>query len=292
MSTVPQTFELREPRSVDEALALLSDRAEDVRPIAGGTALMLVMRYGYFWPETLVSLRRLDAELGGIGSDADGNLRIGATTTLRELETSDVITARVPAMIGALRQLANVRVRNVATIGGHLCHGDPHMDLPPLLMALDARVRVASLRGPRWVPVADLYAGYYETVLADDELLTEVTIPAQRCEADTTYLKFSARSADDWPTLGVAVGGMRDGRRLSGVRVAVAAVGDRVTRVATAESLLEGELPSKELFAHVAATSAAAMVGDGDAYMGELVRVQVRRALAAALGAGHGRGSP
>lgn len=291
MTTAPQTFELREPGSVDEALALLGDRAEDVRPIAGGTALMLVMRYGYFWPETLVSLRRLVAELGGISSDPGGDLRIGATTTLRELEASDIIAARVPAMVGALRQLANVRVRNVATIGGHLCHGDPHMDLPPLLMALDARVRVASLRGPRWVPVADLYTGYYETVVADDELLTEVVIPAERCEADTAYLKFSARSTDDWPTLGVAVGGMRDGGRLSGVRLAVGAVGDRVSRVAAAESLLEGQQPSEELFGHVAATSATAIVGDGDAYMAELVRVQVRRALAAALGGG-GRPDP
>lgn len=282
-SVPPPTFDLREPDSVDEALAMLADATPDVRPIAGGTALMLLMRYGYFWPETLVSLRRLDGELGGIHRDADGTVRIGATTTLRQLEKSRMLAEQLPVLVDTLGHLANVRVRNVATIGGHLAHGDPHMDLPPVLMALDASVRIAGVGGSRWVPVADLYEGYYETAVADGELLTDVVIPAQRCASRTLYRKFSALSADDWPTLGVAVStlGNGDADRLSGVRVAVSALGDRVLRLTAIEALLEGQRPSLGLFREAAAAAATTATDEAGSYMAELIRVEVRRALVA-----------
>ena len=103
--------------------------------------------------DLLVSLRRMSGALRGVRRDAQGHCTIGAMTTLTELERSPDLTAAAPAMSRALRTLSNVRIRNVATLGGHLAHGDPHMDLPPILLTLDARVRAVSRRGERWIDV-------------------------------------------------------------------------------------------------------------------------------------------
>ncbi len=109
-----------------------------------------------------------------------------------------------------MRRLSNVRVRNVATVGGNLAHGDPHMDLPPVLIALGARVSVAGPDGERTIAVEDLFAGYYETVLAKNELIAELRVPAQG-KTRAAYLKVTTGSADDWPALGVAVALEADG---------------------------------------------------------------------------------
>src|SRR5689334_18535523 len=166
-------FELAEPRSLAEAFPLLED--EGARPMSGGTALMLMMKAGVLRPTRLVSLRRLS--LGGIRVD-NGALRIGAMASLREIEKSPQVRAAWPVITRTLRTLANVRVRNVATVGGALAHGDPHMDLPPLLSALGATVSIAGPKGERRASAESLYAGYLETTLKRGELITEVQIPA------------------------------------------------------------------------------------------------------------------
>ena len=173
------SFELLEPRTLDEALALLDPDDAGVRSIAGGTALSLMLQSHIFRPTRLVSLRRIDGALRGIHVESDGSLRIGALTTLTELERSPVLAVSEPVIARALSTLSNVRVRNVATLGGHLAHGDPHMDLPPILVALGARVRAVSPRGERSIDVADLITGYYETALAGDELIAELHVPVQ-----------------------------------------------------------------------------------------------------------------
>ena len=109
-----------------------------------------------------------------------------------------------PVITRTLRTLSNVRVRNVATVGGALAHADPHMDLPPLLAALGARVDHPGPRGERTIPVEELYAGYLETTLERGELITRVDVPAMG-KRRAAYLKCTTRSADDWPAVGVAV---------------------------------------------------------------------------------------
>ena len=138
-------FELHEPRALDEALALLD--GEGARPFAGGTALMLMMKAGVLRPARLVSLRKLGLDR----IEANGALKIGAMTSLRSLEKSEAVRKGWPAIARTLRTLSNVRVRNVATVGGALAHADPHMDLPPLLAALGARV-IISRRSRRTRP--------------------------------------------------------------------------------------------------------------------------------------------
>jgi len=129
-------FELTEPRSLREAIASLDAKDPSVRPISGGTALMLMMKAGVLRPSRLVSLGKLG--LAGIQTGPGGELRVGATTSLRALEKSEVVRKGWPVIARTLRTLSNVRVRNVATIGGSLAHADPHMDMPPVLIALGA----------------------------------------------------------------------------------------------------------------------------------------------------------
>ena len=143
---------------------------------------------------------------------------IGALTPLSAVEHSAEVAKRAGVVVRTMRRLSNVRVRNVATIGGNLAHGDPHMDLPPVLMALDAGIVVAGRAGERTLKVENLFAGYYETVLKRDEIITELRIPAQGTRR-TAYLKCTTGSADDWPALGVAASleadGQSSGRRAS-----------------------------------------------------------------------------
>src|SRR4029077_19622233 len=143
--------------------------------------------------------------------------------------------------------LSNIRVRNVATVGGSLAHGDPHMDLPPVLIALGARVTIAGKSGERTLPVEKLYAGYYETVLKRDELIAAVTIPPQGARR-TVYLKVTTRAVHDWPALGVAVSVEEDGASVREATGGVRAATQAPLRLPKAEQVLRGGTASDSLF--------------------------------------------
>ncbi|HKO71422.1 MAG TPA: FAD binding domain-containing protein, partial [Bradyrhizobium sp.] len=137
------SFDVLEPRSLEEAFSFLDPEDSSVRPIGGGTALMLMMKAQIYKPTRLVSLRRLNGMFTGIDLRDDGSIfRLGAMTTFAELEHSPEIGRRLPVIPRTMSTLANVRVRNVATVGGNLAHADPHLDLPPVWFALDAKVKV------------------------------------------------------------------------------------------------------------------------------------------------------
>jgi carbon-monoxide dehydrogenase medium subunit len=279
-------FELLEPRSLPEALALLDPDDPSVRPIAGGTALMLMMKAGVFRPLRLVSLRGV-AQLTSIATAGDGALKIGAMTPLSVLERSDAVREHAPVITRMLRTLSNVRVRNVATVGGHLAHADPHMDLPPVLIALGALVSVAGPSGARTIPVEDLFAGYFETVLARDELITALVVPAQGARR-ACYLKCTTRAVHDWPALGVAVSLDRDGDAVRDASVVISAATEKPTRLPSVEALWRGARVDDALLrlAGEAAAEEAELISDGQgsaAYKKQLVRVYVARALRAAL---------
>ncbi|HSU63424.1 MAG TPA: xanthine dehydrogenase family protein subunit M [Burkholderiales bacterium] len=276
-------FELTEPRSLAEAVELLQAREGTVRPLAGGTALMLMMKAGVLRPTRLVNLRRLGFD--HLEVDARGSLQIGAMVTLRALELSPAVRKGWPVIARALRTLSNVRVRNVARVGGHLAHGDPHMDLPPLLCALGANVTIAGPRGERDCPVEELYAGYLETTLAPGELITRVSVPPMDGRR-AAYLKCTTRSADDWPALGMAV--VLDG---NAPRIFVSAATDRPTRLTAAEQILAGKALDERLLGEAAA-AAQTLAIDGDlhgsaAYKKHLVGVYLRRAIHEARQPGH-----
>jgi carbon-monoxide dehydrogenase medium subunit len=280
-------FELAEPASLAEAIKLLDPDDASVRPIAGGTALMLMMKAGVFRPARLISLRAIK-ELSTIETQGDGALKIGAMTPLSVLERDPAMRAHAPVITATLRTLSNVRVRNVATVGGHLAHADPHMDLPPVLIALGAHILVAGPAGERIIPVEALFAGYFETVLARDELITAVVVPAQGGRR-AAYLKCTTRAVHDWPALGVAVSLDRDG---TAAKIVISAATEKPVRLPGAEAALRGGSDDAALRrAADAAAEEAETISDGQgsaAYKRQLVRVYVRRALSAALtGASH-----
>ena len=274
-------FELVEPRTIEEALALLDPDDDQVRPLGGGTALMLMMKAGVFRPKRLVSLRKL-AKLIGIAA-SEGSLAIGALTPLSDVERSAAVASGAPVIVRAMRRLSNVRVRNVATIGGNLAHGDPHMDLPPVLMALDASIVVLGRGGSRSLKVEDLFAGYYETVLKRDEIIAELRIPPQGARR-AAYLKCTTGSADDWPALGVAVSLEADNNVMQAPRVVVSAATEKAIRLKGAEHVLSGAAIDDSVLARAgdAAAEEAETVSDlrgSAAYKRELIRVYVRRAV-------------
>ena len=286
-------FELAEPQTVEEALALLDPDDDQVRPLGGGTALMLMMKAGVFRPKRLVSLRKL-AQLSGIAATGEGGLAIGALTPLSDVERSAAVASRAPVIVRAMRRLSNVRVRNVATIGGNLAHGDPHMDLPPVLMALDASIAVKGRGGERSLRVEDLFAGYYETILKRDEIIVELRIPPQGARR-AAYLKCTTGSADDWPALGVAISLEVDGKAIGAPRVVVSAATEKAIRLRGAEQVLSGATIDDSVLARAgdAAAEEAETVSDvrgSAAYKRELIRVYVRRAVRQAFdGDGAGR---
>jgi carbon-monoxide dehydrogenase medium subunit len=245
---------------------------------------MLMMKAGVLRPARLVNLRRLG--LTGIENSEKG-LRIGAMTSLRELEKSLAVRTGWPVITRTLRTLSNVRVRNVATVGGALAHGDPHMDLPPLLSALGATLTIAGAKGERTAPVESLYAGYLETTLQRGELITQVQVPALNGRA-AAYLKCTTRSADDWPALGMAV--VLDARRRE-ASIVVSAATDRPTRLAAVERILKGAEMTERLLDQ-AAEAARQIEIEGDlhgsaAYKKHLVGVYLRRAIHEARNPGH-----
>jgi carbon-monoxide dehydrogenase medium subunit len=284
-------FDLAQPQSLGEAIKLLDPDDPAVRPFAGGTALMLMMKAGLFRPRLLVSLGRIEKRYSEIAADRSG-LRIGAMATLSALEQSPDVKRLTPVVTRTLRTLSNVRVRNVATVGGALAHGDPHMDLPPVLMALGASLTVVGPHGERAMLVEDLFTGYYETVLAKNELIAEVRVPAQDGKR-ASYMKVTAGAADDWPALGVAVALEADGAAIKSARVVASAATTKAMRLKSAEAVLSGQVVDDRLLGRAgeAAAAEAEILSDlrgSAAYKRELLRVYVGRAVRAALQTGVG----
>jgi len=273
-------FELAQPSSLLEAVGLLDPDDPTIRPLGGGTALMLMMKSGLFQPSLLVSLAGVEDIYRGISVAGDGALTIGALTPLRALEKSP----NVPhVMRRTMRTLSNVRVRNVATVGGSLAHGDPHMDLPPVMTVLGASVTVVGPSGERTIALDDLYQGYYETALAPNELIASLTVPSQ-VGMRAAYKKVTTRSADDWPALGVAVSIDPEG----GAKVVVSAATEKPTRLAGAEGVLLGATIDDDVLRRAgdAAADEAELISDPQgsaAYKRELLRVTVGRAVHQAL---------
>ena len=210
--------------------------------------------------------------------------------TLASLERSDAVRKTAPLITRTLRTLSNIRVRNVATVGGALAHADPHMDLPPVLIALGASIATKGPRGERVMAVEDLFAGYYETTLEGNELIAELRVPAQG-KKRAAYCKVTTGSADDWPALGVAVALDADGPAVRSATVVVSAATEKAMRLTGAEAVLAGATIDDKVLerageAAVAETEMLSDVRGSAPYKRELLRVYLRRAVRQALEAG------
>jgi carbon-monoxide dehydrogenase medium subunit len=282
-------FELAEPGSLAEALELLQG-GEDVRPVAGGTATMLMMKTGIFRPAKLVSLRRIEPKFHAVETMADGSLLIGALATLSGIERSSHIAKAAPVVTKTLRTLSNVRVRNVATLGGHLAHADPHMDLPPVLTVLGATLEIVGPSGNRTLETPNLFEGYLQNTLETGELIVAAKIPAQGARR-AAYVKVTTRSADDWPALGLAVSLELNGDVIIDARLALGAATETPCRLTAAEKELKGSKADAASLRRAGDAAAEETPISADAqgsasYKRELLRVYLGRAVQQALAGG------
>jgi len=274
-------FDLHRPQSLEEATELADLYGEDAVFYCGGTELLLLLKLGFASFGHLIDLKGVE-ELGGVRTD-DGALVIGAAVTHREIEHSDLVRERLPALARMERRVANLRVREVGTLGGNICFSDPHSDPATFLLVVDAEVE--HRRGgevARRTPISDFVVGPYQTSLGEGEVLTSLRIPELPRGASVAHAKFAFHER---PTATVAcLVRVADGEVVE-ARVAVGSVGARPVRAAAAERVLNGA-PAEEIDSGVLAEAgeraaeAAAPVDDstGSAeYKAQLVRVLVER---------------
>ena len=228
-----------EPESVQETVGLLEQHGEDAHLIAGGTSVVLMLKQQLISPTLLIGLGRAGIH-NGIRMTRDGCVEIGALASHREVELSRTIADYANGLAEAFGHIATVRVRNQGTIGGNLAHADPAQDPPPVLLALDATVRVTGSDGGRTMPISSLFVDYYETSLQPTDVITAVELPPRPANSHLVYLKYVPRSQDDYATTGVAVSAAFAAGRWADVRIALSAAGPVPMRIGTAETALDG----------------------------------------------------
>lgn len=234
-----KNFDYVEPTTVGEVCALLKRHGDDAKVFAGGSHLTILMKQRLYQPKMLINIKKI-AAMRGIRFDAQGALIIGALATHREIETSAVVRERFPVLCNAEREVANIRVRNVGTIGGNLASGEPLTDLPQIFIALDGKVNIAGSNGARAIAVEDLFLDFYTTSLAGDEILTQVVLPPLPRHSGIEYIRFSSSSVVDKPSVGVAVRvTLENGSEtIHTARVVLGCVGATPVRARKAEALL------------------------------------------------------
>lgn len=279
-------FDYFEPKSIQEACALLEKHGDNARVIAGGTALVIWMRMKLLSPAVVVSLARLP-NFDYCRFDAKDGLRIGAGARHRDIELSPVVKQRYPLLHETFRKVAQPRIRNMGTIGGNLAGGDPLTDPGASLIALDAEVTLTGRNGNRTLPLEKFFVDYYQTALNPGELLTEIHVPPPERPA-WSHIKFTPRSVEDFATVGVAITLAVQGGRCGDLRLGLNSVAPTIVRAKRAEAVLRGrEITEASLreMGDVAATEVDPMDDNrGSAeYKREMVKVLVRRAAQEAL---------
>jgi aerobic carbon-monoxide dehydrogenase medium subunit len=214
-----RSFDLLQPRSLPEAVAMLARHGDDARALGGGTTLVILMKQRALYYPYLVDLQTIPG-LAEINVESDG-IRIGALVTHRRLECSPVIRASFPALADAFGQIGNVRIRQTASVGGNLAHADYRLDPPPALLVLGAEVSLFGANGARTVPLGQFFRGLYETVLEPAELLIDIKVPFMPENSRAVYLRYNTLSANDWPCLGVAAFLTKANGRCRELRVAL-----------------------------------------------------------------------
>lgn len=244
-------FRLEEPDTIKEACDLLARFGEDSRVYAGGTELLLAMKEGLLHYERLVNIKKIPA-LTGVKL-RNQSISIGALTTHRKLEGDPLLREHIPSFGQMERKVANVRVREVGTIGGNLCFAEPHADPGTLLLVLGAKLIAENASSWREIPVEQFFVDAYETCLESDELLTEIHIPLPVERSAATYSKFGYLER---PSVGIGLFLAWDQQgAIADVRIAVGAAGPKPRRVEEAEALLKGKIPEE-------ATTMLARVGE------------------------------
>lgn len=277
-----------EPDSVTEAAQMLAHYGEEGKVVAGGTWLTLVLKQGLLMPSALISLRRLD-DLRHIDYLPGRGLVIGALVTHRQVELSPLVRQHFPLLAETFATVANVRVRNQATVGGNLCDADYASDPPAALAALNAWVTAISTRGERTIPVKDLISGHYTTILMPDEVVTHIIVPDTSIPAYGVYLKYRTRSHEDRPCVGVAVVlQLMPNGRCHDLQVVVGAVSGKPQSLPSVLEQARGQTLDAELIAEIASSYAREIEPLSDLrasawYRKQMIEVFTRRGIQIAL---------
>jgi CO/xanthine dehydrogenase FAD-binding subunit len=295
---IPSPFDYAAPETLSDALKLLSSDPGS-KVLAGGQSLIPLLKLRLGSATQLVDLGRV-ASLHFI-SEVDGGIAIGAMTTHHQIETSELLREKCPLLAEAASHIGDVQVRNRGTIGGSLAHADPAAEIPVIMVALDARFRLHSTSGDRWVKAADFFEGLFTTALSPTELLVEVEIPFMApCTGSArtgwSFVEF-ARRKGDFALLGVAaVLTLDDSGICRDARLVYLNAGEIPISAVQAAALLIGEKPSADLIQAAAEKAASDEINPSghihasEPYLRHLGRVLTRRALNKALERATGKG--
>jgi carbon-monoxide dehydrogenase medium subunit len=279
-------MEVYQPSRVADAVAILDQFGEEGKVLAGGTAVNILLRQSLIAPAALVDIGRI-ADLDEIAINGR-EIRIGALTRHRAVESSEVIRAHLSVLCDTFAKVGNVRIRNQATVGGVVAEADYASDPPAVLVGLDASIDVRTPAGERRIPAAAFFRGFYETALEPTELVVAVSVPLAGDGFHGVYEKFVTRSAEDRPCVGVFAACRRLAAGMYGdVRVAVGAVSHKPQRFPDLEALAVGTDLADDVCASLADGYAGRIEPLADVrgsawYRSEMIRVWVRRALARA----------
>jgi len=282
---IPRPFEYHSPKTLDEALKVVALHGDGGKILAGGQSLIPLMKLRLSSPEHLIDLGRVPG-LDRISLEGE-TLIIGSMARTADIERSAVVRAKVPVFSECASHVADPPVRNMGTLGGNLCHGDPTNDFPAVVVAMEATLRVESVRGPRSIPAAEFFVDTFATALLPGEVLTQVRVPVVRGRR-ATYLKLE-RQAGDFGIVGVAARVDRQRGKCAGAGIALTGVGPKVTYAKRASAELVGRVLEGAVVERAAAAASEECEPSSDLrgsaeYKREMVRVMTRRAILQALG--------
>lgn len=274
-------FEYYNPKTVKEAVKILDKLGDNYKIICGGQSLLIMMRQGLVQPENLVDIKGI-SELSYIKQDAKKGILIGALTTHRTIEQSQLLKDKCSVLVEMEHRLASVQTRNWGTIAGNLAHADPAGDPAPVLIALNATLTVAGSHGERNIPVENFFLDYFESALEHGELITEIQIPVMPAATGVVYKKFNVIDTD-MATVSAGVSITLDtGNVCKNARIALGAAAPTAKRAVKAEESLIGKKiteASLQKAGEIAATECEPIsdIHASADYRRELVKVMVKR---------------
>lgn len=251
---IPPAFEYFRPKTIPEALAFLKQYGDDAKILSGGQSLIPMMKLRLARPAYIVDLNRITG-LSYIKEEG-GFLKIGGLTREAELESSSLVRSKYPLLIDTASVIADPQVRNLATVGGNLAHGDPANDHPATMLALGAQIVATGSKGERAIPVENFFVSLFTTALEPGEILTEIQIPVPPPKSGGAYVKVE-RKVGDFATAAVAAQLTLDDKgAIQKAGIGLTNVGPTPVKARRAEDLLRGKKPEAATIAQAAQLAA------------------------------------
>jgi len=283
---IPASFDYHAPQSLEEALALLQQHGDEAKVLSGGQSLLPLLKLRLGAAGHLVDIGRIPG-LEYI-KEEDGVLRIGGRTRESALEHSDLVRTKYPLLADTAAVIADPLVRNLATVGGNLAHGDPANDHPATMLAYRAEVVATGPNGARAIPIDDFFLGLFATALQPEEILTEIRIPQPPPRSGGAYVKLE-RKVGDFATAAAAVQvTLAASGEVERVGIGLTNAGPTPLRAAEAERFLTGKSPTDDVIAEAARLAASAATPSADRrgaveYKRQMARVLTARAIKKAI---------